>query len=69
MISQQRSREAENERQWKQLQAMRQQQAQAAQQQQVMQDQRTQGGILFNGFFYCINCFFFIYKYILYIIL
>lgn len=43
MISQQRSREAENERQWKQLQAMRQQQAQAAQQQQVMQDQRSQG--------------------------
>lgn len=54
MISQQRSREAENERQWKQLQAMRQQQAQAAQQQQVMQDQRTQGGILFNGFFFIV---------------
>lgn len=47
MISQQRSREAENERQWKQLQAMRQQQAQAAQQQQVMPDQRSQS-ILYN---------------------
>lgn len=46
MISQQRSREAENERQWKQLQAMRQQQAQAAHQQQVMQDQR-QGIFIF----------------------
>lgn len=53
MISQQRSREAENERQWKQLQAMRQQQAQAAQQQQIMQDQRTQGGILFIEFSIC----------------
>lgn len=50
MISQQRSREAENERQWKQLQAMRQQQAQAAQQQQVMQDQRSQSK------FFTINC-------------
>lgn len=50
MISQQRSREAENERQWKQLQAMRQQQAQAAQQQQVMQDQRSQSK------FCTINC-------------
>lgn len=52
-MSQQRSREAENERQWKQLQAMRQQQAQAAQQQQVMQDQRSQGIIInikFNTF-------------------
>ncbi|XP_050538533.1 histone-lysine N-methyltransferase 2D-like isoform X4 [Daktulosphaira vitifoliae] len=42
MMSQQRTREAENERQWKQLQAMRQQQAQAVQQQQVVQDQRGQ---------------------------
>lgn len=53
-MSQQRSREAENERQWKHLQAMRQQQAQAAQQQQVIQDQRSQS-ILFNLFYFYLS--------------
>lgn len=54
MAQQQKSaREAEQERQWKQLQALRQQQAQ--QQQHVIHEQRVQGTLVIVSLKFCSN--------------